>query len=220
MKRAFFALVSLVALTATAAAADLGRPAPQPYYKAPAMAPAYSWTGFYIGVNGGGGFGRSVWDTTTGFNTSGGLVGGTVGYNYQVGQAVVGIEGDIDWANINGTTNTGCPAGCKTSDNWLSTVRGRLGYAADRFMPYITGGVAFGDIKATTPGFVGANNSQAGWTLGAGLEFALAQNWTAKAEYLYVDLGKFNCGLSCSAFPTDNVAFTTNLVRAGINYRF
>ena len=220
MKRAFLTLVGLVALTATAAAADLGRPAPQPYYKAPVMVPAYSWTGFYIGVNGGGGFGRSTWDSTGSFNTSGGLVGGTVGYNYQFGQAVVGLEGDIDWADINGTTNNACALGCKTSDDWLGTVRGRLGYAADRFMPFVTGGVAFGDVKASTPGFAGASNTQAGWTLGAGLEFALAQNWTAKAEYLYVDLGKMNCGISCGAAVTDNVSFTTNLVRAGVNYRF
>ena len=220
MKRAFLTLVGLVALTASAAAADMARPVPQPYYKAPMVAPAYSWTGFYIGVNGGGGFGRSSWDSTGSFNTSGGLVGGTLGYNYQFGQAVVGLEGDIDWADLNGTTNNFCPAGCKTSDDWLGTVRGRLGYAADRFMPFVTGGVAFGDIKASTPGFGGATNTQAGWTIGAGLEFAVAQNWTVKAEYLYVDLGKFNCGVSCGASVTDNVSFTTNLVRAGVNYRF
>src|SRR5580700_6172480 len=150
MKRVFLALVSLAALTGTAAAADLPpRMAPQPYYKAPVAVPVYNWTGFYIGINGGGGFGRSTWDRTGSFNTSGGLVGGTVGYNYQFGQGVVGLEGDIDWANINGTTNTACPFSCKTSDHWLSTVRGRLGYAADRFMPFITGGAAFGDIRAS-----------------------------------------------------------------------
>jgi outer membrane immunogenic protein len=220
MKRAFFALVSLAALMGTAAAADLPRPAPQPYYKAPAFVQAYNWTGFYIGVNGGGGFGRSTWDSTGTFNISGGLVGGTLGYNYQIGQAVLGVEGDIDWADINGTTNTACAFGCKTSDHWLSTVRGRLGYAADRFMPFVSGGAAFGDIRASTPGFPGATNTNAGWTVGGGLEFAFAGNWTAKAEYLYVDLGKFNCGISCGAFPTDNVKFTTNIVRAGINYRF
>jgi outer membrane immunogenic protein len=220
MKRAFFALVSLAALMGTAAAADLPRPAPQPYYKAPAFVQAYNWTGFYIGVNGGGGFGRSTWDRTGSFNTSGGLVGGTLGYNYQMGQAVLGVEGDIDWANINGTTTAACPLGCKTSDHWLSTVRGRLGYAADRFMPFVSGGAAFGDIRATTPGFSGATNTNAGWTIGAGLEFAFAGNWTAKAEYLYVDLGKFNCGISCGVPVTDNVKFTTNIVRAGINYRF
>jgi len=220
--RIVLALFGVAVLTGTAAAADLPpRPAPQPYYKTPAVVPpAYNWTGFYIGINGGGGFGRSTWDTTGSFDTSGGLVGGTVGYNYQFGQAVAGVEGDIDWADISGTTNTACPPGCKTSDNWLSTVRGRLGYAADRFMPFITGGAAFGDIKATVPGFVGADNTKAGWTLGAGLEFAIAGNWTAKAEYLYVDLGKFNCGLSCGVVAADNVSFTTNLIRAGVNYRF
>jgi outer membrane immunogenic protein len=222
MKRVFLALVGLAALTGTAAAADLPpRMAPAPYYKAPAEVQVYNWTGFYIGINGGGGFGRSDWDSIgSSFDVSGGLVGGTVGYNYQFGQAVVGVEGDIDWADINGTTNTACPFGCKTTDNWLSTVRGRLGYAADRFMPFITGGAAFGDIRASTPGFAGASNTEAGWTVGAGLEFAIAGNWTAKAEYLYVDLGKFNCGISCGALVTDNVSFTTNIVRAGVNYRF
>jgi outer membrane immunogenic protein len=148
MKRLFLALVSFAALTATAAAADLPpRPAPQQYYKAPVVVPAYSWTGFYIGLNGGGGFGNSHWDALgSNFDISGGLVGGTIGYNYQAGQAVFGVEGDIDWADINGSTTSGCPTTCKTSDSWLSTVRGRLGYAADRFMPFVTGGVAFGDI--------------------------------------------------------------------------
>jgi outer membrane immunogenic protein len=222
MKRVFLALVSLAALTGTAAAADLPpRPAPAPYYKAPVEVQVYNWTGFYIGINGGGGFGRSQWDSIgSSFDISGGLVGGTVGYNYQFGQAVVGVEGDIDWADINGTTNSACPFGCKTTDNWLSTVRGRLGYAADRFMPFVTGGAAFGDIRASTPGFAGASNTNVGWTAGAGLEFAIAGNWTAKAEYLYVDLGKFNCGISCGAAATDNVSFTANIVRAGVNYRF
>ena len=221
MKRVFLALVGLAALTGTAAAADLPpRMAPAPYYKAPAEVQVYNWTGFYIGINGGGGFGRSQWDSTGSFNTSGGLVGGTVGYNYQIGQAVVGVEGDIDWADINGTTNTACPFGCKTTDNWLSTVRGRLGYAADRFMPFVTAGAAFGDIRASTPGFATATTTNAGWTIGGGLEGAIAGNWTAKAEYLYVDLGNFNCGLNCGAGVTNNVSFHANVLRAGLNYRF
>ena len=220
MKRFVLGLVGWAALTGSVAAADLARPVPQPYYQAPVAAQLYNWTGFYIGVNGGGAFGRSAWDPTGHFNMSGGIVGGTVGYNYQFGQAVVGVEGDIDWAGISGTTNNLGPLGCKTSDSWLSTVRGRLGYAADRFMPFVTGGAAFGNIQATTPGFIGASSSQVGLTVGAGLEFAIAGNWTAKAEYLYVDLGKFTCGLSCGVLPTNNVSFTTNLVRAGVNYRF
>ncbi len=151
-----------------AAAADLSRPPPY-YPKAPIVAPLYSWTGFYVGVNGGGAFGSSKWDSTNSFNIDGGLIGGTAGYNYQVGQAVFGVEADIDWADISGNTTTACPLGCKTSDNWLATVRGRLGYAADRFMPFVTGGAAFGDIRASTPGFPTASATNAGWTLGGGL---------------------------------------------------
>jgi outer membrane immunogenic protein len=226
MKRFSVACVGLLALAGaagTAVAADLPARAPAPYYptKAPPYMPVYNWTGFYIGINGGGAWGGSAWDTTGGFNTSGGLVGGTVGYNYQMGQAVLGVEGDIDWASISGTTVTGCALGCKTSDSWLSTVRGRLGYAADRFMPFVTAGGAFGDIKASTPGLGGSSATNAGWTAGGGLEFAIAGGWSAKAEYLYVDLGKFNCGTGCTAVGTvDNVTFHTNLLRAGLNYRF
>jgi outer membrane immunogenic protein len=226
MKRAFFAFVSLAALAGAAAAADLPPPMAQPYYKVPAYVPApvYSWTGFYVGINGGGGFGQSSWDSpaTGNFNIDGGVVGGTVGYNYQFGQAVAGIEGDVDWADIYNTTTQACPAGCKTSDSWLSTVRGRLGFAADRFMPFVTGGLAVGDISASSPGLPGATTTNAGWTIGGGIEMSLIGNWSAKAEYLYVDLGKFNCGTNCGAAVgvNDNVSFTTNLVRAGVNYRF
>ena len=222
MKRACLALIGVAAFAGSAVAADLSRPAPQPYYpKAPAFVPAYNWTGFYFGINGGGGFGSSNWDATGHRNVSGGLVGAQGGYNYQFGQAVVGVEGDLDWTDINGSSTTLCPAGCRTSNTWLSTVRGRLGYAADRFMPFVTGGAAFGNIRAATPGFgqIGANN--AGWTVGGGLEAAIAGNWTGKVEYLYVDLGSFNCGLNCGAGLTvDNVSFHTNVLRAGVNYRF
>ena len=221
MKRLVLAFAALAAWAGTAAAADLSRPGPAPYYKAPVYAPVYNWSGFYIGINGGGAWGTSQWSTTGSFNTSGGLVGGTVGYNYQMNQVVLGVEGDIDWANISGTTNAVgvCALGCTTKDSWLGTVRGRVGYAADRFLPYVTGGLALGDIKASLPGFTGGSTTNAGWTIGAGIEFAIVGHWTAKAEYLYVDLGNFNCGLSCGA-ATQNVSFTANLLRGGINYRF
>jgi outer membrane immunogenic protein len=215
-----------MALAGTAGAADLPRRAEMPA-KAPAYlaAPIYNWTGLYLGLNGGGGWGRSSWDSTlapTGdFNTSGGVIGGTAGYNWQMGQAVFGLEGDIDWSNIRGTASTAaCPPGCETRNTWLSTVRGRLGYAADRWMPYITGGVALGDIRANFPGAIGGSASKAGWTVGGGLEFALAGNWTAKAEYLYVNLGTFDCGANCGTAGPDNIKFNANIVRGGINYRF
>lgn len=210
MKRLYLALVGLAALSSAAAAADLPAAAPAPYYKAPVFVPVYSWTGFYAGLNGGGGIGRSAWASTTGFTVSGGQIGGTLGYNYQFGQGVIGVEGDLDWSAFSGSTNVGCPAGCTTQDSWMSTVRGRLGYAADRFMPYLTGGLAFGDVQTSTPGFA-TSGTKTGWTIGAGLEFGFIGNWTAKAEYLYVDLG--------SLAPT-NASFTANLIRAGVNYRF
>jgi outer membrane immunogenic protein len=219
MKRVFLAGVALMALTGAAAAADLP-PAPAPYYKAPYAAPYYNWTGFYLGVNGGGGFGTSAWDSTSSFNLIGALAGGTIGYNYQYGRAVIGAEGDIDWSGMKGSTTAGCATGCQTSDSWLSTVRARLGYAADRFLPYVTGGAALGDISASRPGFAGGSTTNAGWTVGAGIEFAIAGNWTAKAEYLYVDLGNFNCGLGCGTTAVNHVSFSDNILRGGFNYRF
>ena len=219
MKRVFLVTLALMTLTGAAAAADLPA-APVPYYKAPYAAPFYNWTGFYVGVNGGGGFGRSTWDSTGGFDLTGGLVGATVGYNYQMGRAVIGAEGDIDWSGMSGSTTAGCALGCRTSDSWLSTVRARLGYAADRFLPYVTGGAAFGDIRASTPGFAGSSTTSAGWTVGAGIEFAIAGNWTAKAEYLYVDLGNFNCGPGCGLTAVNHVSFNENILRGGFNFRF
>jgi len=224
MKTILFGCVGLMVLatvTGPATAADIPRAVPP--VKAPVLAPAplYNWTGFYVGINGGGGWGSSHWDNPLApvgrFNLSGGLVGGTLGYNWQFNQFVVGLEGDIDWANIKGT-GFGC---CTTENTWLSTVRGRLGYAYDRFLPYITGGGAFGDVKASIPGFPGASSTQAGWTLGGGLEFALTGPLTAKVEYLHVDLGRFDCGMACGApIGTDKVNFHSDIVRGGLNYRF
>ena len=100
-----------------------------------------------------------------------------------------GLEGDIDWSNIRGSAACG-GLSCETRNNWLGTARGRLGYAADRFMPYVTGGAAFGDIKTSVAGVGDASTTKAGWTLGGGVEAAIAGPWTAKIEYLYVDLGR------------------------------
>jgi len=205
----------------SAGAADLSV---APLYKAPPaqVTQAYNWTGFYLGINGGGGWGHSNWDTSAAsVNISGGVAGGTAGYNWQFGNAVLGLEADVDWANLKGTSSSApCPAGCTTSDTWLSTVRGRAGYAFGGVLPYITGGLAMGDIRAATPGFAGASGTNAGWTVGGGIEFALPGNWSAKAEYLHVDLGSFNCGANCNGLPTDNVSMHDNIVRAGVNYRF
>ena len=219
MRRVLLTTLMLV-LTATGSlAADLPRSMPA---KAPAFVPSYyNWTGFYLGINGGYGWGDSNWDglaTTT--NVKGGLVGATAGYNWQVNQLVFGLEGDIDWTNIHGSfASAACPAGCETKNNWLGTVRGRIGYAFDRVMPYITGGLAAGDIQARPAGFAGVNDTNVGWTAGGGVEAAIAGNWTAKLEYLYVDLGDVSCTVaSCGAIS--NVDIRTNVVRAGLNLRF
>jgi len=221
MKRFVVAGLGFLALAAMpASAADLPRGST---YRAPAYAAQYNWTGFYLGINGGGGFGDSDWNGFAVSNSpSGGMIGGTAGYNWQGAGSpwVFGLEGDLDWTNINGKTSVACPLGCTTGNNWLATVRGRVGYAFDRIMPYFTGGLAVGDIKATTPLFAGKSETNAGWTVGGGLEVALMNNWTAKAEYLYVDLGNANCSALCGLTAGNNVGLTTNVVRGGINYRF
>ncbi len=223
MKRLVLAGVGALAIMTTmgaANAADISRRQAMPA-KAPIYVQAYNWTGFYVGVNGGGGWGHSNWSGpggSVGANPSGGVVGGTLGYNYQVGRAVYGLEADLDWSKIDGSTACG-GLSCQTRNDWLGTARGRIGYAFDRFMPFVTGGAAFGDIKATPAGLGSQTTNKAGWTVGGGAEFALAGPWTAKVEYLYVDLGKGSCGAALCGAATD-VSLTSNLGRVGLNYRF
>jgi outer membrane immunogenic protein len=193
------------------------------YTKAPpAQFPqVYDWTGFYLGANGGGAWGHSFYSAnTTGLGLGGGQAGGTVGYNKQLGNFVFGFEADGDWSGLNGNrTTAGCPTGCSTSDTWISTERGRIGYAFDRLLPYVTGGLAVGDIRASANGVGSGSAVNAGWTVGAGLEYALPGNWSVKAEYLYADLGRFNCA-GCTLTPPDNVSLQQNIFRAGVNYHF
>jgi outer membrane immunogenic protein len=221
------ALTGIVGAAAvgTASAADLARRAPPaPVVKAPPPPLVYNWTGFYAGINGGYGFGRSKWSNLpSGFDVNGGMVGGQLGYNWQFGQFVYGMEGDGDWTDLRGTSHmAGCAMmTCQTKNDFLSTVRGRVGIAMDRWLPYATGGLAVGNIHATAPGFTGTDKTNAGWTAGGGVEFALIGNWTAKAEYLFADLGKDSCAMTtCLPMGNNNVSLTTNIVRAGLNYRF
>lgn len=214
--RTGFALAAVMAAPLAAHAADLPNT-----YKSPAyVAPAYSsWTGFYVGLNGGYGFGKSNWDVpAVSISPKGALFGVTAGYNFQTGTWVWGLEGDIDYSGMKGTAS--CPGGdCETKNSWLGTVRGRIGYAGwNNWLPYITGGLAMGDIKASRS-TGSATKTKIGYALGAGVEYALMTSWSVKLEYLYADLGKFDCGISCGA-TTDNVSFKANIIRAGINYRF
>jgi len=219
MKQVLLACCGTLALASIARAADF--PPRYPVTRAPIYAPVYNWTGFSLGFNGGGAWGSSTWDSTGDFDLSGGLLGATAGYNWQVGTLVFGLEGDVDWTNIKGHTFAFCAPGCETSNSWLATVRGRVGYTFDRFMPYVTGGAAFGNVDANHPGFPGASSTQFGWAVGAGLEFAVINNITAKIEYLHYDLGNFTCGLNCgNGVINDQVSFSADTIRGGVNLRF
>jgi outer membrane immunogenic protein len=245
MKRLALAVAFSVCAGSAAFAADLPvAPTPRaPATYVPASVPYFSWTGIYVGINGGYGVGDSNWTAPAGVTTPGGfplfgccstgnfstdgfLVGGTIGGNYQFGQFVLGIEGDWDWQNLNGTyTGAGvaCGAGCETKSDWLATVRGRAGYAFDRFLVYGTAGGAFGNLQAGyVPTGTFASSTQIGWTAGGGVEYAFTPNLTAKVEYLYVDLGTMSCSTSCGVATGTpiSVSLTENVVRAGINYKF
>ena len=169
MKRILWAGAFALVAGGQALAADLPPPPPAPRAPAtyvPIAVPVYNWSGIYIGVNGGYGFGTSNWSSslafgsTGNFNTNGWLAGGTVGANYEFwGGAVLGVEGDWDWTNLKGTSGAapcratpGHGTGCQTSSNWLGTVRGRAGWAFDRVLLYGTGGVAFAPVKRQSTG--------------------------------------------------------------------
>jgi iron complex outermembrane recepter protein len=204
----------------------------------PAGIASVDWTGIYLGVNAGYSFGGSDWsDSVTGmssgnFGTSGFAFGGTFGANYQTGWLVFGVEADGDWTDASGfgtfTSASLCAGGCLTGNSWLATVRGRAGYAFDRFLVYGTGGAAFGNVQASFSNDPVSNATEAGWTVGAGVEYALNRNWSAKAEYLFVDLGNGSCTTACaianaagpSLIPDVAVKFDESIVRGGVNYRF
>ena len=212
--RAGIVFATLLLVVVAARAADFGRP----QYGPRAVA---NWSGGYIGINGGYGWGTSDWDAPV-INTSpaGWLAGGTIGYNFQGGALMAGVEGDIDYATLKGSID--CPAGgaCETSTTWIGTVRARLGYAGfGNWLPYITGGGAFGDVKASNSAFTSASSTRFGWAAGAGIEYAMLAHWSLKVEYLYVDLGGFACNAACGA-AADTVNFTSGIARLGLNYRF
>jgi len=190
------------ALAATPAlAADLGRS-----YYAPAPYSAFSWAGPYVGANLGYQFG-SV--TNSGADPGGFAGGVTVGYNWQSGQFVYGVEGDIDWSSADDTSG-----GNTFSTPWYGTVRGRLGYGMSNVLLYGTGGFAFGEGKLQN--FFGTEDHSAfGWTLGVGGEVGLGQHWSAKAEYLFIKLDDERY-----TFTGADHAFENNLLRFGLNYHF
>jgi outer membrane immunogenic protein len=193
---------------------------------------AFSWTGFYLGANVGYGWGDADHQPGNGgtgindFDIDGAFAGGQIGYNWQIDQFVLGAEADIQWSGIEGGCATGTcgggviPQSTEHEIDWFGTVRGRLGYAAGEWMPYITGGYAFGEATRTTGagGGAEADASIDGWVAGAGVEWAFAPNWSAKAEYQYLDFGDETYDFPAGIDPV--VDLTVNTVRIGVNYRF
>ena len=112
-------------------------------------------------------------------------------------------------------------AGCTFKETWLGTLRGRVGYSFDRWLPYLTGGLAYGNMYIQGPSGGSENKTKAGWTLGAGVEYAFLGAWSTKLEYLYVNLGSATCGMAtCGLATNEEVKFSASVVRVGLNYRF
>jgi outer membrane immunogenic protein len=261
MKKIVLATVLAALGSASALAADLG---PRAYTKAPMMAaPISTWQGFYIGGNVGYGFGDSKTDfaffgPVSVFNLAAptlktdlrGVIGGAqIGYNWQIGSFVAGIEADFQGSgikgdasgpvmNLNSTPPVTVPGFLTNSSeklSWFGTVRGRFGVTATPdLLLYATGGLAYGEVKTSTdaggspfPDFpVGFSKTKTGWTAGAGAEWMFARNWSAKVEYLFLDLGK-DSALGVSPLPLFSLLSVgyhwrtqENIVRAGVNYHF
>ena len=249
-----------------ASAADL---AARPFKAPAAAVSVYNWTGLYVGANAGYAWGRSdlgtVLDPASSWpiegvafqnefvalsnrrlNPAGAIGGLQIGANWQTGALVLGVEADANATDIGARTIfTGLnPPTTRTfnesiRNDWLVTVRGRAGYAVDKTLLYVTGGLAVGSVKGswdltsgngyTKTGSV--SDTKVGWTVGAGVEHAFAPNWTVKLEYLYTDLGSVDYTSayvpgSTFAPPGSNYVehisqdFTFHTVRAGLNYKF
>lgn len=220
-------LMSAAAITMLATpafAADMPVRTPKPAYKAPFAAPVYNWTGPYVGLTVGYGWGDSrhrdplTGDSSGTFNVDGWLAGATFGYNWQSGNAVFGLETDISWTNKDGG-NSGGTFGTpvRTELDWLGTIRGRAGFTADASLFYVTAGAAYADVNASATGIASGSDWRWGWTAGAGVETMLGQNWTAKLEYLYVDLGDKTVYTNVNPIKAD---LTSHIVRVGLNYKY
>jgi outer membrane immunogenic protein len=216
MKRTLLAIVATTVLTsASALAADL--PGRMPLKASLAYA-AYNWTGAYVGVNIGGAFGSFNGSSD---NLTGVTGGGQIGYNWQASGSpwVFGLEADISGSSQS-RAETILTATANETLSYFGTARGRLGYAFDRSMVYATGGLAYQNLKvdAFGPGFATSSNStNVGYAVGGGIEWALWDRWTAKAEYVYL-----NTDSTSAVTPVAHLAsrIENNVVRSGLNYHF
>jgi outer membrane immunogenic protein len=207
MKKTIFGTAFAATLIASGAAlaADIQR-GPAPYYSAPAVSGLYNWSGPYAGLNIGYEWGKV---TNTVGEPSGLTGGGQVGYNWQSGQFVFGAETDIQFS---GADDTFAP--WKFSNPWFGTLRGRAGYAFNNFLVYGTLGLAYGELKGEFLG-LSETKTEVGWAGGVGAEYGFTPNWSARVEYLYMDLAS----RSFSITGTDN-GLHANMLRLGVNYHF
>ena len=234
MKKLLLSAATALALgSAPVFAADL------PVKAAAPMAAVYDWSGFYIGVSGGGSVGASDHvqrgtdlSFANGYNITGGLAGGTIGYNWQMSSFVIGFEGDASWGSEYGsnhdTGTVGDPAFLSfTKETWVATARVRGGYAVNNLFFYVTGGYAAAGAEAgikdsnTLALLASSTSTHSGWTAGGGLEWGFAPNWSAKFEMLYLQLGRatFNT-VQGEPGGVRIVPLNDTIARAGINYRF
>jgi outer membrane immunogenic protein len=216
MKKVLLATVALVALgMAPAVAADL---AARTYTKAPVAAPLPTWAGFYIGAMGG-----YASEDTSNFALKGGFGGGTVGYNWQTGMYVFGIEADAAGADI--STSLGIPGLVSADDKIraLGTVRGRVGVTFQQVLFYGTGGFAWADerVSASALGVsISDTKTRTGWTAGGGVEWMFAPHWSVKGEYLYRSFGSENFFAGTIPGGIDSGTLNIHSGQVGVNYHF
>jgi outer membrane immunogenic protein len=229
-KNLLLAAVSLVALSATAPAlaADL---AARPYTKAPAMiATVYDWSGFYIGINGGGASAHTTWDQTAALvggegshNATGGTVGGQVGYRWQSAQWVFGLEGQGNWADFSGDNLSGLTGFTDRSKiDSFGLITGQVGYAWNNVLLYVKGGAAVvgtkNELRAAGATFSSVNDTRWGGTIGAGLEVGFAPNWSVGVEYNHIFLSDKD--VTFAGFQTDRIRQDVDMGLARLNYKF
>ncbi|MCP3466098.1 outer membrane protein [Bradyrhizobium sp. CCGUVB23] len=223
---------SLVALSAAApaVAADL---AARPYTKAPPamVAAIYDWSGFYIGINGGGGSAHTTWDfvgtgTEGSHNATGGTVGGQIGYRWQTGQWVFGVEGQGNWADFSGDNISALFADRnRTRINSFGLITGQVGYAWNNVLAYVKGGAAVVgdkfDVYSTATGALLASTSQTRWggTIGAGLEVGFAPNWSVGVEYNHIFLQDKDVTF-VGLVGTDRIRQDVDMGLVRLNYKF
>ncbi len=230
MKHFYLLLVASIAAAGSAVAADM--PLKAPVYAPPPP----TWTGCYIGAEGGGNWGTSsVFDLrldrpqTDNFSLHGGLGGGTVGCNWQFASSwMIGIEDDMSLSGKHGAApDNRVPTTINNvTESWIDTLRGRLGYVWGQWLFYGTGGAAFADggvqVCSTING--GCSNmifdSRTGWAAGGGIEWAFAPQWSVKVEYIHADFGTADYFFNNGGTDARRVLLRDDIVRAGVNLRF